>query len=318
MDFKCDRFSILPQELVILIISFLPLVDAFRLCLLRKNWLWFQLWKHCRSIELHETTFTNVGPGVPARHLKTTRKRKFVDFLNQTVPRIMSPALSKLSFRMGYSKKYQNNINLCLVIALWKNVEELSLDFSDKDSSRAMPVCNKAQYALPEFFYRTGKSIRVLSLKSCSLGFCNFKSFLRLKSLSLTRTGISIVEMTTILTSCPVLETLNLVECYQLTKLVICSTLLGLRRLVVRNCESLSLGIELCLPRLEYFEYVGGLVRFSTSQLDDLKEVVLDFQLDTRYLYRSEEITEFFSGFSQARIFTLCVSALKVITNKNL
>ncbi|PWA76078.1 hypothetical protein CTI12_AA130130 [Artemisia annua] len=45
-------FSKLPLDMVIMIISFLTLEDAIRLCLMQKEWFQLRLWNQCSSSEL--------------------------------------------------------------------------------------------------------------------------------------------------------------------------------------------------------------------------------------------------------------------------
>ncbi|XP_031253227.1 putative F-box protein At3g29830 [Pistacia vera] len=316
-----DGFSSLPDELVILIISFLPFIDAFRLCLLRKEWHKRALWLHCPNFELFEADFTfpgarqysfNVGKRVRSMELKRFGKLRFVDFLNKAVNGLTSPALSKFSFRMFYSTQYQENVDKWINVALAKYVKELSLDFSDGDPIDPQPLLlNAPQYVLPNFFYENGRSIRVLNLNSCGLGSFNFQNFIGLSSLTLTRVRLHWEEIAPLLAACPLLESLCLVECYRVIKIDMSFVLLRLKRLIIRHCVPVTLGVELCLPKLQYFEYAGRMVLLNLSKLDEIQEVVLDYRLDFFYPYEAEDIVALFSGFADARILKVCTSALK-------
>ncbi|KAH9793114.1 putative F-box/LRR-repeat protein [Citrus sinensis] len=321
MTTNTDPLSDFHDDLIIMIITFLPFIDAYRLCMSKKKWYDRSLWLHCRSFELHEASFMlpdsrqywfSIGRRTKVMYMKRIGRLKYFHFVNRAVRRLASEFLTKFSFRLYYSSNsYHQNIDKWIEIVLKKSVQELSLDFSDGDPVEPQPMLRNPQYVLPHFFYQQGMSVRVLNINSCGLGLCNFVNFIQLTSLALTRVRLFWAEIENIAHNCPFLETLSLVECYRIVKVEITLRTLGLRKLIVRHCQSLSLGIELWLPRLQYFEYAGKMVPFNMRGMDDLEEVVLDYRLDTRYSYNSEDIKSLFNPFADARILQVSTSALK-------
>ncbi|KAK9222445.1 hypothetical protein WN944_010881 [Citrus x changshan-huyou] len=328
MTTNTDPLSDFHDDLIIMIITFLPFIDAYRLCMSKKKWYDRSLWLHCRSFELHEASFMlpdsrqywfSIGRRTKVMYMKRIGRLKYFHFVNRAVRRLASEFLTKFSFRLYYSSNsYHQNIDKWIEIVLKKSVQELSLDFSDGDPVEPQPMLRNPQYVLPHFFYQQGMSVRVLNINSCGLGLCNFVNFIQLTSLALTRVRLFWAEIENIAHNCPFLETLSLVECYRIVKVEITLRTLGLRKLIVRHCQSLSLGIELWLPRLQYFEYAGKMVPFNMRGMDDLEEVVLDYRLDTRYSYNSEDIKSLFNPFADARILQVSTSALKIIPTEYL
>ncbi|KDO41377.1 hypothetical protein CISIN_1g038350mg [Citrus sinensis] len=322
MTTNTDPLSDFHDDLIIVIITFLPFIDAYRLCMSKKKWYDRSLWLHCRSFELHEASFMmpdsrqywlSIGRRTQVMYMKRIGRLKYFHFVDRAVCRLASEFLTKFSFRLYYSSNiYRQNIDKWIEIVLEKSVQELSLDFSDGDPVVPQPTLRNPQYVLPHFFYEQGMCIRVLNINSCGLGLCNFVNFIQLTSLALTRVRLSWAAMENIAHNCPFLETLSLVECYRIFKVEITLRTLGLRKLIVRHCQSLSLGIELWLPRLQYFEYAGKMVPFDMRGMDDLEVVVLDYRLDTRYSYNGDDIESLFNPFSDARILQVSTSALKI------
>lgn len=325
-------FSKLPLELVAMIITFLSYFDAFRLCLVRKDWYRNNLWLRCGSIDLDETTFMynsarynfiNIGRKTRAQELKRRGKLRFVDFLNRTMPQLVTPVMSRLNFRMCYAAQYQELIDNLIKFAVAKRVANLSLDFSDGDPLLSMDPPPRSifwrfeerpSYVLPSCFFEDAKAIRILNLTCCCLGVFNFKGFLRLTYLCLKRVNVSEDEVIHILKSCRLLDTLSLLDCRDLPRLEIYLPALRLKKLIVRDCSPLSLGIELLLPGLLYFEYAGRLVWFSLKNMTHLEEAVFDFPLDTTLPYYSQELKTFLCGFANVKILSICTYAIKVST----
>lgn len=305
-----------------MIITFLPFLDAYRLCLSTKKWYNRSLWLHCCSFELHEASFMlpdsrkywlSIGRRTQVMDMKRIGKLKYFHFVDRAVRRLASEFLTKFSFRLYYSSIcYHENIDKWIEIVLEKSVQELSLDFSDGDPVVPQPTLRNPQYVLPHFFYQQGMCIRVLNINSCGLGLCNFVNFIQLTSLALTRVRLFWAEILNIARNCPFLETLSLVECYRIVKVEITLRTLRLRKLIVRHCQPLTQGIELWLPRLQYFEYAGKMVSFNMSEMDNLEEVVLDYRLDTRYSYDGEDLNSLFTPFADAKILQVSTSSLKV------
>ncbi|KAH7576760.1 hypothetical protein ACOSQ2_002669 [Xanthoceras sorbifolium] len=320
--FSCENISDLPHELIVAIISLLPFIEAYRFCLLRKEWYAKALWLQCTCLELHDTDFyytkarqhcLALGKRVRSMDLKELGRLRYVHFLDTTIKNLAAKEISKLSFRLPILTQHHKNIDTWITIAAKKCVKELSLDFSDGDTLEPQPMQLNQPYVLPNHLYQNAASIRVFSVSSCGLGFCNFSNFVSLKSLSLTRVRIFWAEVAHLVLSCPLLESLSLVECYRLLKVDICFNNRRLKTLVVKHCGSLNMGFELFMPTLEYFEYVGKPVQFVMRNVDALQEVLLDYRMNPYSRdYNVDDYRQLFDGFSRPRILKTSTTFLKV------
>ncbi|XAR68091.1 hypothetical protein NMG60_11003101 [Bertholletia excelsa] len=340
-----DHFSMLSSEIVVTIITFLPFLDAFRLCLLKKEWHHQRLWKYCGSIEMSETFYNEAlmrniqfhASNLPYESTSLAMP-SFVNFFNRVVTQISSPSLSKFSFGTTYKEEYHSLIDEWIRVAISKDVQVLDLDFLDGESSirehnlfqpqNTIPflwfgvdymiphILSQIQYTTPTILNDGGRSIRILSLRSCFLSGLNYNSFISLTNLTLSHIWISTAEIASILAGCTNLESLTLEKCYQLMKLEIMVPCIRLRRLVVRYCEPMLIEVEMDCRTLQHFEYKGDLINFVLSNLDGLEEVVLDFRWDFRFLYRSSDVMRILNSFSRSRILTVCISAFQVFPHE--
>ncbi|KAJ4980667.1 hypothetical protein NE237_031504 [Protea cynaroides] len=284
--------SDLCPEMVIMIITFLSLPDAMNLCSLCRSW--HHLWSHCRIIELDETSFPTYGDG------ELVVRSRFIEYVKRVISRLDAPTLSKFSLRVGYEPQYHKLIEDWIWFATVRKVEELNLDFS------------VGTFIMPEFFSRLGGSIKFLILKSCYLVKLDFQSFVSLSKVSFSRIEISMTDVLNLVTNCPLLEDFSLVQCSGLLTVILKLPRMKLKRLVVKDCEPLSLGIELTVPNLRYFEYSGGLVRFDLRHLDRIEEAILDYDIEIYFNYQILEIKHLIRGLKQVRILKLCSYVYKV------
>lgn len=56
-----EKFSKLPIEVVILIVSLLSFEEALRLCLTRREWFQLRLWKYSTCMALHNIIFRDIN-----------------------------------------------------------------------------------------------------------------------------------------------------------------------------------------------------------------------------------------------------------------
>ncbi|KAF8409529.1 hypothetical protein HHK36_005606 [Tetracentron sinense] len=316
MDNGNEMITRLPEALMILIISFLPLVDAMRLCSLSRQWL--HLWIYSRRLEFDENRFIDtryfaqlmhVGRAAKAWRTKNSGRRRFVEYVHTTLPRFVQPDIFKLSicYEVGYDQYIEDWVRL----AIAKDVQEINLDFSDGEPLQFFRTTYQTLFEVPDFLHE-GKSLQVLSLNFCRLRSLRLKTFTALTSLSLSCAFFTTDLAQNLETNFPLLKNLSLVECTIFKKLEISSPNLRLERLIVRGCMPLVLGIEIFAPRLQYFEYLGHMLNFEIGKLDELVEVVLDFEYQTRYSRCSAEICYLLQGLKNAKVLTLCTYILKV------
>ncbi|KAF5751172.1 hypothetical protein HS088_TW02G00182 [Tripterygium wilfordii] len=317
-----DHMSALPIEIITIIISFLPIVDAIRLCFLRREWYFSNLWIHSTIFELKEKSFRR--PETIRRYRGRRRRSiavetrqngriKFLQVFNRVLFSLVSPVISSFSFHhLTYTTSHRNEIDRWIEFALSKGVRDLVLNFSvDFPINQSEPWIVIIKYHLPDVLYQNASSIRTLSINSCRVDARRISSFKNIRSLTLTRIKISVRNIGHMVPQCPLLENLCLVECFQEWNLKINS--MSLKRLIVRHSKGFTL-MEIRLPRLEYFEYAGDLIRFDLDLLYALEEAVMDFTMKyiSAFAYWYEDAREYFSGLAAVRQLKICTNAFKI------
>ncbi|XP_019054567.1 PREDICTED: putative F-box protein At3g29830 [Nelumbo nucifera] len=320
-----DRFSFLPEEILIFIVSLLPLREAVRTSVLSKRW--YKLWTYCTSIEFDETNFTGTihddqqlqDSGQSAgtlRQMKKVRSDIVVESVHHTLQCLQSPKISRLDVRFGYRTRYCDFVNEWISLCLRKNIEELHFDFSVGAFHRFdFDPFNEGLFCLRDSVHATGsKSLWVLSLSFCNLGSPSFHGFPALKKVSLARLGLRKEVVENLVDNCLLLKTLSLVECRYLDHIKISHPRLRLRRLIVRDCQPLTKGIDLYAPCLQYFEYFGPVVFFQLYRLTSLVEAVLDFGLQRGFHSVSMKLSNLLLvDLYRAKSLTVCGYLLRIL-----
>ncbi|ESQ43495.1 hypothetical protein EUTSA_v10015785mg [Eutrema salsugineum] len=204
-----DSISAMPDVILQNILSFLRTIFAFRTSILSKRWR--HVWSDTPCLK-----FDACGEG----YLKA-------DSINETLARYKARKMT--SFHLC-----PTNLDNFPYVESWidfvksRNVEDLSLDLGSRASA--------FDYDIPDLFY-TNSSVKQLFL---TLTFmtkmiqCSSVSWTSLKKLFLRRCNISDESMATILSGCPILESLTLRSCCRLKVLDLSSkSLLRLTRLEI-------------------------------------------------------------------------------------
>ncbi|CAH2053414.1 unnamed protein product, partial [Thlaspi arvense] len=207
-----DSISSLPDEILQHILCFLPTESAIRTSLLSKRWK--RVWCGTPCISFSSCTLMAASN-------------------NNTQDRYTAQKMMRLHLRTG-QKRNVKNINAWIELAMNRRVESLSLELNFKSS-----CCN---YIFPDSFFSQS------SLKELSLAL-RYKpmivpkvslSWTYLKKLSLRSCKLSDESLATILSGCPVLQSLMLWFCDDLT-VVDLSNSPSLTSLVVHNSLSLQM-----------------------------------------------------------------------------
>ncbi|XP_058076824.1 putative F-box/LRR-repeat protein At1g56400 [Magnolia sinica] len=314
-----DTFSNLPEALLILIISFLPLKDAVMTSVLSKRWL--NLWTNTMAIDLNEDQFLEIqrqrrllGSGRKswALHIKNQGRRRFAEFICQMLPCFEGPKISKFSLRFSYQTEYHYCMEEWIQFSISKKVEEIHLDLSDGDLPPNTTAFFESLFCLPDFLYAY-KSLCVLNLDSCKFSPSNFQCFMTLRSLSLRRIKLPQEVIEDVIANSPFLINLSLIECFDLYYLSVSGVRLPLKKLIVRDCMPLSLGIEIYAPELQSFEYFGSMVTFYLENLVSLSNVILDFGLESKFYYYGVELSDLLHEFNHAKGLTVCSYLIQML-----
>ncbi|XP_058198074.1 uncharacterized protein LOC131313657 [Rhododendron vialii] len=180
-----DRITGLPESVLVLILSFLPIHDAIKTEILSKRWQF--LWTYLPSLRFIQDHATNEG---------------FVAFVDKTLPLFNCSKLEKFGVDFDYQPRFAPNVNSWVRFAAGKGVEELCFDFYSVADGFV-------SYELPQFLY-TNASFRSLGFSLCRVTPKGNVAWNSLKKLSIGYVKLSDGVMEKILAGSPVLEVLEL------------------------------------------------------------------------------------------------------------
>lgn len=232
-----DRLSELPDALLLYILSYLSVDDAISTSLLSKRWR--NLWKWMDSLDFP----------MPCGKWK----RNSVQFIERALSLHEGLKIKRFSARFRYNSNYIDRVDSWVRFTVARNVEKLVLDLFCAE--------NEVQpYVIPGIVYKSG-SLRELEVNLCRFfpppSFC-----LRSLSKLVINNTVFIGDSLKILVSgCPVLEELALVNCNQARDLEIVILNRNLKRMkIVEFPDEVEEGTEVRIyaPFLLHLELQSG------------------------------------------------------------
>ncbi|KAL7084833.1 hypothetical protein ACP275_14G246100 [Erythranthe tilingii] len=226
-----DRISRLPDDILVAILSFLPLKEAARTTVLSSRWI--NLWKHISRLD-----FDAVSALVKIAidyNLHGEESCKYVEWVNRVIQSHKAETLKEFSVCFDLSPSAENAITQWLEFALVRHVEKLDLDVSA--GSLRVYTRDYAYYAFPEKFLKPpSQSSSRIDLKS-------------LKALSLKYVKLSGEAIEFFLRNCPFLEKLVLHNVNGISNLEVCGPSLALKHLEILFCAKLK-SVKVSAPNL--------------------------------------------------------------------
>lgn len=229
-----DRLSNLSDDLLINILSFLPLRQAARTCTLSKRWR--LLWTYLPTLNLDSPIPRPSIPGILIHH----NPSRIIDFCYVSFSRLA---------RSGKLESY-------LSIAVNHGIRVLKLDFYRDFYGRQHP-----DYKLPGCIFYCD-SLTKLHLSYCALDLPESMHLNSLKSLTLEYMELADDTVERLTSSSPVLSELSLFGCNNSDRLRICIDNPSVKTLLFHDSRCFS-AVNLCIPhvlhikvsrlRLKYF-----------------------------------------------------------------
>lgn len=191
-----DWISKLPDDLIVRILSQLPIQDAFRTAILSKRW---QYPWTCIDNLIFDNTYTDWVDRVNVIN-------KFVSFTDNVLPLLCCSKIKKftLYFRFCLVSSYSSKIDEWLEIALKKRVEDLDLEIWYYDD-------DPFPYVLPQALCSCSSIIK-FRCEFCRIPEECVLNWTSLKSLTLKYLFLRDEHIEQIVTNCPQLESLKLCE----------------------------------------------------------------------------------------------------------
>ncbi|GMP58958.1 hypothetical protein CsSME_00022433 [Camellia sinensis var. sinensis] len=215
-----DRMSMLPDSLLIYILSFLPTIeDAIKTEVLSKRWQY--LWTSLPS-------FLFSYPDIGEDFDYWERIADFVAFVDKTLVLCNCSKLKKFVVEFEYDSRFASNVNLWTRFAARNATEELQLQFY----TAAEGLKEEDRFVLPQLLF-TNSSFRELRFCFCSVVPKRVVDWKLLKKLSIGYVELSDDVIQKILEGTPVLEIFDLYYFYGFTCLHVNQP--SLKKLILRR-----------------------------------------------------------------------------------
>ncbi|KAK7387055.1 hypothetical protein VNO78_27543 [Psophocarpus tetragonolobus] len=309
MEDNIDMFALLPDSLVLAIISYLPFKEAVRTCLLSKYWK--HLWVNLPCIELKEH-FESLEPFGS----RNARRRVFLKFVAFWLDNRKDGPVDKFSLIMSNPNDnlVEDMIDRCVAFVTQHGVKELELDFSDPSwEEEVIPFRREALVELPTMAYKH-QSIQSLKLSSCSFLANGLSNWRELKEVTLSWMEVNTDTLATLLSSCTMIESLVLKKCWNWGHFEIGNETSSLNRLLVEKCSFQNSFFKINAPNLCFFKYWGKLLLFEFKNLLAMEDAHLDFYLGySNAGIGSRVLYDLVNDLYNARVLSVCPYILQVI-----
>lgn len=256
----------LPDNVLVDILSLLPLKDAVRTSVLSRAWR--NLWKCIVRVDLS----VDRGDRMLTRDFWNAAIRVY----NHVVSNILSAKLKALRIEFGYPCRHTHELDCLIDFGMRRGVEELCLNFQNNSPEPC--------YRLPQFTFCSA-TLRKLELDKCLVrDLLPASTHLpRLSTLVLCNSKFDDTTFKALISACPVLEDVSVDLCDVTGQLVFNAQNRILKNLRFR-CKAAvnrpsNIKILICAPSLELLELGGGIRRgmYAMKNLASLRKANLRF-----------------------------------------
>ncbi|GJU28755.1 FBD-like protein, partial [Tanacetum coccineum] len=250
-DYNPDDFlSRMPEDILVSILSLLPLKDAGVTSLLSRSWRY--LW--CRSVRLDFEDYERMLKILAQPSLRNQERNRYISWINRVMFHHKSGILEDFKICYDLDKHYKGALTKWIEFAISKKVQKLELNLMENEDIFSDPVRNfvfphKVLDTKPQSLKR--KSLNVPQMPSAKVMEINL-----LKSLIFKCVNVSDEAIGKLLTSCRVLEHLYIYNSGHMVNVKISGPTLALTKLEIKFCCRLE-SIEICETNLAWFQYLG-------------------------------------------------------------
>ncbi|CAN6586494.1 unnamed protein product [Malus baccata var. baccata] len=292
-----DRISTLPNEVLVSILSLLPLKEAQATSVLSRRWQ--HVWRHVLAstttldFDAEKTLCSLADLREGARELEI---RKYVDWVNSVMEQHQGPTVEQFRVCFDLDPRFSSSIDKWIQFAMKKGVQMLELDLL---SYGVFPRKFFPCYTFPHELLGIQKDSTVKHLCS-DIPSPNPCACIGLKSLTVLNFKSVDVDgdvLEYFLSNCPVLERLLVDDSPNLRNLSVVGPSISLKYLVIQQCSSFK-SIEICDANLVSFTHVGCEINMLLRNVPLLVEVC-------DYSYKSIQ-----DAFTQ---LSCCISKLEIL-----
>ncbi|KAE8651682.1 hypothetical protein Csa_021280 [Cucumis sativus] len=302
-----DKFDVLPDALLSIIVSSLPFKEAVRTSILSKRWM--KIWQATKNIELHECFFVQRDDYSDQQTIDAQR-RAFIDFVTNFIRIYQESSVSKFCLSVSNPSIVVALVDECIRFAISRNVKTLELDFSDGENEL------ETTFSLPPIVYEH-ENLESLKLFGCGFKGVELEKVTNLREFCVGWMEVRIGEIRELVKKCGKLESFSMKNCWNVTHFEIGGNdddELRLKSLEIENCRFVHDWISIEAPKLSYFRYFGtvGIFRMEVNK-GCFEEADLGFEIDDDddHSEMANLLYVLLDGLYPARVFTVCSSLLQ-------
>nr|XP_043615686.1 F-box protein At5g03100-like [Erigeron canadensis] len=254
-----DFISQMPDDILVKILSLLPLKNAVITGILSKRWRF--VWPYLKRLDFDGSDALDEMD----EKLCVVEEAKYINQVNNVIRSHVSPTLQFFRIRFNLDKTYSKDIDDWIRYAFDKKVELLELNLFERHHK---PRDTKDNYDLPLPLLE-GSMVHLSEWPSSS---SMVVETLSLKKLLLMRVNVSEPSLIGWLKNSPRLETLYLYGSGLMTKVNVGGRDINLKHFMLMGWAELQ-SISLCDFDLEKFMYIGREIEISLTNLSKLKEL---------------------------------------------
>ncbi|OMO79537.1 hypothetical protein CCACVL1_13606 [Corchorus capsularis] len=283
-----DRISALPDEVLILILSCMPVKEATRTSVLSRRW--EKLWTFSPCLELDGSSeLFNIqcqfysAPHGPQRKKEVldSGRLRYINWVNCALESYHACAVDKFRIRFDLNERYRRDIDEWVRFAFEKKVKRFELDLS---------------------LYSGGVCRRSNSYPLCSQTL-PLPSAISLTSLVLKQVNVSDEVLDNLISNSPCLECLCVGGSTSLIHFRVAGPMLCLKYVEIVVCPNIR-SLELHAANLSSFKYNGPDIFINFMNIPNLVELCIE-GLYVPYFARKMPLLS--TSFSQLQKLALCV-----------